>query len=164
MSGTTRPLADRFWERVQKTDSCWLWTAGKTTAGYGKIQVGSGGGVGREQYVHRLSYEFTNGPIPPGMTIDHICHVHACVNPAHLRATTQKQNNENHAGAQSNSRSGVRGVWFDKRKQRWKAEVHSDGARWSRSFRTLEAASAAAVEMRNRMHTHNDRDRTGALS
>lgn len=43
-------------------------------------------------YVHRLSYEMHTGPIPDGLIIDHICRVPLCVNPAHLRAVTYRDN------------------------------------------------------------------------
>lgn len=41
---------------------------------------------------HRASYEAFVGPIPEGMTIDHVCNVRDCVNPDHLRIATQQEN------------------------------------------------------------------------
>lgn len=71
----------RFWPRVQRVSECWDWMAGKTLAGYGRIRAG-----GRSVYAHRMSYELAKGPIPDGLTIDHLCRNRGCVNPAHLEA------------------------------------------------------------------------------
>jgi hypothetical protein len=77
----------RFWAKVQKTETCWLWTGSKTPNGYpvfwnGKIQEGS----------HRYAYELLVGPIPAGLHIDHLCRNPGCVNPAHLEPVTQREN------------------------------------------------------------------------
>lgn len=71
----------RFWARVQKTDSCWLWTGKLGPRGYATFSVG-----GKPVRVHRFAYELLVGPIPPGLTLDHLCRVRHCVSPAHLEA------------------------------------------------------------------------------
>ena len=86
----TRPADERFWEKVNKTDSCWLWTAATNGAGYGVLGMQSAprGHV----YAHRFSYELRRGAIPEGMQLDHICRTTRCVNPDHLEAVTPKTN------------------------------------------------------------------------
>lgn len=37
---------------------------------------------------HRVVYEHELGPIPAGLTLDHLCRVRSCVNPAHLEPVT----------------------------------------------------------------------------
>lgn len=83
---------ERFFSKVNKTESCWLWTAAHNGLGYGRIRIG--GRKGRLVYAHRLSYEIVNGPIPEGLVIDHLCRTPSCVNPSHLEAVSQKTNSQ----------------------------------------------------------------------
>lgn len=84
------PLAARFWARVLKTDTCWLWTGAKTAGGYGVLQ--SGGRNGKIIRAHRLSWELVNGPIPDGVDICHHCDIPPCVRPDHLFQGTARDN------------------------------------------------------------------------
>lgn len=77
----------RFWTKVHKTETCWLWIAGKNEAGYGWFTQN-----GRSCMAHRVSYALTGGSLLPGMTIDHLCRVRHCVNPAHLEQVTFDEN------------------------------------------------------------------------
>ena len=73
------PLETRFWPFVNKTPACWLWTGATTPYGYGTIAVGR-----KTILAHRVAYLLVVGPIPSGLTIDHLCRVRSCVNPAHM--------------------------------------------------------------------------------
>lgn len=78
----------RFERKVDRTSSsCWLWTGTTNDMGYGLFKTG-----GRWRSAHRWSYEHHRGPIPEGLVLDHLCRVHACVNPLHLEAVTQQTN------------------------------------------------------------------------
>ncbi len=77
----------RFWEKVEKTPVCWLWTGATRNRGYGDAWAN-----GKHYAAHRLSYEALVGPIPKGLTIDHRCGVTSCVNPEHLQAMTMLDN------------------------------------------------------------------------
>jgi hypothetical protein len=66
---------------------CWEWTATLQTNGYGRT---SWRGVPR--FTHRVAYEITNGPIPDGLVIDHLCRNRACFNPDHLEAVSHRTN------------------------------------------------------------------------
>jgi hypothetical protein len=78
-----------FWARVDASGDCWLWTGPIDPNGYGgRIKSG-----GKMDSPHRWAYRLLVGPIPEDMTIDHLCRVHACVNPDHLDPVTQYENN-----------------------------------------------------------------------
>ena len=91
--GLSPSFPRRFWAKVNKTDSCWLWTASKTTVGYGMIGIGFG--FNRLIGAHRASWILHKGPIPDGLCVLHNCpggDTPSCVNPNHLWLGTKMDN------------------------------------------------------------------------
>lgn len=66
---------------------CWIWQLARNGAGYGKCKVD-----GKNACAHRVYYELLVGPIPQGLTLDHLCRNPACVNPGHLEPVTTREN------------------------------------------------------------------------
>jgi len=77
----------RFWAKVEKTASCWLWRAHVDQFGYGQVVLN-----GRHLKPHRVAYELVIGLIPDGLQLDHLCRVRHCVRPTHLQPVTAKEN------------------------------------------------------------------------
>lgn len=83
----TTTLPQRFWAKVDKTDTCWLWVAAKATNGYGQYYL-----EGSLRVAHRVAYLDAKGEIPDGLQLDHLCRVRHCVNPDHLEPVTPHEN------------------------------------------------------------------------
>jgi hypothetical protein len=81
-------VAERFWGKVHKTESCWLWMANLGFGGrYGAFYVD-----GRMRPAHRLAYEWLVGSVPLGLELDHLCGTPRCVNPDHLEPVSHAEN------------------------------------------------------------------------
>lgn len=89
-------LADmppRFQAKVAVRDNgCWEWTAYCNPKGYGIL-----GGTGHSTLAYKYAWELTNGPVPPGLVLDHFLHPvtccgPACANPTHVRPVTHREN------------------------------------------------------------------------
>lgn len=94
---------ERFFRRVEyePNTGCWLWSGGVGCGGYGRFRQNGA------SLAHRVSYEWAKGPIPAGLVVMHRCDTPACVNPDHLRAGTQGDNNADRQ-AKGRSRGGDR--------------------------------------------------------
>ena len=99
-----RSLTDRFWEKVERGEGCWIWSAGVNENGYGMIIAG---GTDRRVFLcHRLAWEMVNGTIPADTCVLHRCDNPRCVNPNHLFLGDRDANNKD----RKNKGRGTKGV------------------------------------------------------
>jgi transposase len=75
----------RFWAKVEKTETCWLWMGAKSANGYGTVRFN-----GKLQKAHRVAWQLRHGPIPSTehvwerLELFHTCGVRSCVRPDHM--------------------------------------------------------------------------------
>ncbi len=79
---------ERFFRKFEicEDTGCWDWIAACESRGYGHFYAG------RYWCAHRVSYELFVGPIPIGLTLDHLCRNRRCVNPEHLEPVSHREN------------------------------------------------------------------------
>lgn len=153
MSALTADREQLFWAKVNKTDTCWLWTACINSDGYGLFWDGM-----KSVRAHRVAFELLRGELLPGVELDHDIECPKnCANPAHLRPATHKQNMENRAYAYGGV--GVRGV-YKRANGTYQAYVmHNRKKHHAGTFKTVDEAASAAQTKRNELFSHNQADR-----
>lgn len=88
------PLEQRFWRHVDRrgANDCWEWKASRNQDGYGRFLLDTSRVTPKSVNSHRVAYVLAVGPIPTGLTLDHLCRNRGCVNPAHLEPVTLGEN------------------------------------------------------------------------
>ena len=114
----------RFWDKVDKTGECWIWTA-STRAGYGAF-----GYDGKTYRAHRFVLLLDGYWLPKGMEVCHSCDDILCVNPDHLWVGTHKENMEDMA-EKGRSKKGMP----VSKETRFKMSVARIGAKSSKSHK-----------------------------
>lgn len=93
-------LPQRFWDKVQKTETCWYWIGAITAGGYPKYRT-----YQHVDTAYRVLYVDVYGEVPDGLHLDHLCHTRdltcragvkclhrRCVNPDHLEPVDSAEN------------------------------------------------------------------------
>lgn len=76
-----------FLKTVEKTPTCWEWTAYRDREGYGRVTVNR-----QQRPAYRVAYQLFVGPVPSDMLVLHSCDNPPCVNPEHLRLGSPRDN------------------------------------------------------------------------
>ena len=81
------------WDAYDEVDMgfdspCWIYRKKPTGRGYAQMKMPDGS----QPCAHRAFYEYHVGVIPPGLTLDHLCRIRNCVNPAHLEPVSRGEN------------------------------------------------------------------------
>jgi hypothetical protein len=82
-----KSIEERFWDKINKTNSCWLWTGRPDDSGYGVIRY-----KGKKTKAHRLSWFLHFGHVPKNLHVLHKCDTPPCVRPDHLFLGTDLDN------------------------------------------------------------------------
>lgn len=101
---------------------------------------------------HRLAWMLHYGVDPGEMQVDHIDR--NCLNNRidNLRLATNAENTCN-SKIRTTNRSGVKGVIWNKRAEKWVAKIHKDGvSHWIGTYDTIEEAAVAISGARQRLH------------
>jgi hypothetical protein len=106
-----------FWKDSSKTGDVGY----ETNDGYRCVYIDR-----KSVRIHRIIWEMHFGPIPDGLSIDHINRIRNDNRIENLRLCTHQQNHFNRV-AQSNNKSGYKGVCWHKQKQKWVAQIKIDG-------------------------------------
>lgn len=138
---------------VDSDSGCWIWTRALNWRGYGVVSF-----QGKMWYVHRLVFSVFVGPLVEGLQVDHIaCISKACCNPEHLRQVSHAGNQQNRPKLQANNTSGHIGVYWDKRYEKWKAQITVGGTTTHLGYFTnLDDAIAARKAGEQQYHPYRD--------
>lgn len=113
----------RFWEKVDKSGDCWIWTGQRSNVQYGLFWIGH-----KAHNAHRLAYRYIKGEIPEGLELDHLCRTPLCVNPDHLEPVTHAENMRRAVRTKYRIRNACKfgHDWSDPRN----VYIRKDGRRW----------------------------------
>lgn len=138
-------------DRSGGPDSCWPWLSkGKPVEGYGYVTVKQ-----KTRLAHVVSYEMYVGPVPEGLTLDHLCVNSPCINPKHLEPVTMQENilrGNGLAGQNARKTHCPKGHPYDiqqKNGSRWCRVCRNEG---SQRYKAKLRGGPALIPVKDRTH------------
>lgn len=77
---------ERFWSKVSKTESCWIWNGARLESGYGVAVLGNKTGVAQ-----RIAWELEFGSDPGLFLLQNECGNRSCVFPQHWSISLRRK-------------------------------------------------------------------------
>lgn len=133
---------ERFDSKVQKTATCWLWTACLDHDGYGHFKLN-----GKCQCAHRVAWWLKYGTWPK--VLRHICDNPACVNLKHLVNGTHASNVADRV-AKDRCAKGIKNRWAKLTKAIVK-EIRKSKETTAALARRYKVSSTAIYQVRKRL-------------
>lgn len=125
---------ERFWRMVgMGPNGCWVWLGYKDSDGYGHFHVSSS--PKKSTVAHKWLWEHERGPVPTGLTLDHVCRNTSCVRPDHLVIETRARNTSKARALQPRPAHCIRGHEFTAEN----AYTYPNGERACRECRTMHS-------------------------
>lgn len=138
-----------LWNSHRGSKKCKGESAGYNNKGYLVVRVRE---YGRSFMVHRLIWVYHNGDIQKGLEIDHINGIKNDNRIENLRLATRQQNNQN-CKVSVISKSGIKGVHYDRHKRKWVVQVAINGKQtYLGSYEDIEYARQIAEKARAKSH------------
>lgn len=134
--------------RTEQIGECLIWQGATQSRGYGCVAAGV---KGKTQLAHRAVYEERFGPIPAGMTIDHLCRNKLCLNVAHMEVVSRAENSRRGNAAVTHC---PRGHAYTPENTYWKR----CGTHMSRQCRECGRATMRAIRAAERLAADRQED------
>ena len=131
--------------------------AGSSSNGYIRIKFN-----GKQYQAHRIAMLLSYGFYGDGLEVDHINHIRDDNRLVNIRFVTRTVNSRN-LSRNSNNTSGVMGVYYDKGRRKYKAQIRVDGVNINLGrFVTLEEAAEVrkAAEIKYKFSVNHGANKT----
>ena|ERR1700733_14036979 len=150
MAVKSRPVEDRFWEKIvaDKGSDCWLWVGAIGKTGYGRLLLKTK--PKKYIYAHRLSYILHINSIPNDLFVLHRCDNRACVNPKHLFLGTALDNSQDMKKKQRHRHGGKhQNAKLTERKVKEMRRLYANGTRQCTLMRKFGVSRATVCNIVN---------------